>query len=58
MGGFTVCPQSADSCVIVTWKVAEEGGSVESFCQMLDCALHLSAGGNFWGNNFKIEQFD
>lgn len=25
---------------------------------MFDCALHLSAGGNFWSNNFKIEQFD
>lgn len=59
MSGFTVCPQWADSCVIVTWEVAEEGGWVESFfSQTLDCALHLSAGGNFWSNNFKIEQFD
>lgn len=58
MGAFTVCPEWNDSCVVIAWKVAKEGGSMASFCQTLDWALQLSAGANFWSNNFKIELFD
>lgn len=57
MGAVTVGPQWNDSCVIITWKVAQEGGSVESFCQTSDCALQLSTRAPFGVITSKLNCF-
>lgn len=57
MGAFTVGPQWNDSCVIITWKVAQEAGLVESFCQTSDCALQLSTRAPFGVITSKLNCF-